>query len=335
MACAAGALSWLAAGCDGWDIRRPFERNAPDVNRAINDIDAGHYESAEATLEAYLGTGACGDAGIGLPDAVRQKPNGSFDLGLALFYMGEKYGKRFGEEEPAGEGPEEQHLAELRGVEIDCALVIVKAIASDPSVPLELRARARYLAGNLEFLRRKYEQAVESYDQALQLIPGLFEEAGGDGIGRDAAWNRAIALRRIQEQKDAGQDSPDADDGSDGSDADDGSDGNDGNDGSDGSDGNDGSDGSNEPDAGNDGGDDKDSGKGDSGSDAGGDAKPDDKGQDADAPQPDPQQQKQPAAPDMQQDNRMLDRLEEAPTYQEQEAKNRAGVRRGRGMEDK
>ena len=55
-----------------------------------------------------------------------------------------------------------------------------------------------------EFLRAKYEEAVKEYDLALTLVPGLFEEAGGDGIGRDAAWNRAIALRRIEEQKDAG-----------------------------------------------------------------------------------------------------------------------------------
>jgi tetratricopeptide (TPR) repeat protein len=331
-------MTWVTAGCSGWDPTSPFERNSPDVNEAMRDLDAGKLESAETTLETYLGTGPCGDAGIGLPDTVRQKPNGSFDLGLTLFYMAEKYGKRFGDEEPPGEGAEEENLAGLRGVEIDCALVIVKAIASDPSVPLELRARARYLAGNLEFLRRKYEQAVEYYDQALQLIPGLYEEAGGDGIGRDAAWNRAIALRRIQEQKDAGQDSPDADDGSDGndgSDAPDGEDAPDGSDGNDGSDGDDGNDGSGEPDAGQDGGDKDDAGKGDAASDAGGDAKPDEKGQDAESPQPDPEAQKQPATPNLQQDDRMLDRLEEAPTYQEQEAKNRAGLRRGRGMEDK
>jgi hypothetical protein len=31
----------------------------------------------------------------------------------------------------------------------------------------------------------------------------------------------------------------------------------------------------------------------------------------------------------------MLDKLEEAPTYQEQEARSRAGLRRGKQMEDK
>src|SRR5262249_52082955 len=153
----------------------------------------------------------------------------------------------------------------------------------DPSVPADLRARAFYLAGNLEFLRRKYEEAVLHYDKALAIIPGLYEEAGGDGIGRDASWNRAIALRRIQDQRDAGNDA--SDDASN-----DAPDGNDGDDGSDGADGNDGA-----PDSGEDGGDnDKpdsgdnkpDSGGSDGGQgDAGGDASPDQQGQDGGQPE--------------------------------------------------
>lgn len=341
-ACAAGGVTSAVTGCSGWDPTSPFERNAPPVDEAIVDLDAGKLESAEEALTSYLGTGPCSDAGIGLPDSVRQKPNGSFDLGLTLFYLAERYGRRFGDEELGDGGPEDQIQDELRSVEIECALVIVKAIAADPSVPLELRARARYLAGNLEFLRRRYEQAVGYYDQALQLIPGLYEEAGGDGIGRDAAWNRAIALRRIQDQKDAGPDAPDADDandGNDGSDAPDSADAPDSEDAPDspdapdGDDGNDGGD-SGPPDAGPDG-NDGDGGKEDAPSDAGSDATPADKGPDSGAPEPDPREQEQPVAPDMQQDDRMLDQLEEAPTYQEQEAKSRAGIRRGRGMEDK
>ena len=69
-----------------------------------------------------------------------------------------------------------------------------------------------YLAGNLEFLRADYESAVKGYDASLELIPGLPVDGGGDGIGRDAAYNRAIALARIQDKKkDAGPDaSPDS-----------------------------------------------------------------------------------------------------------------------------
>src|SRR6185295_5280712 len=146
------------------------------------------------------------------------------------FYLAERFGHRFGDEDQNDGGKVDELLAQQRSSEVDCALLLVKAIAGDVKVPLELRARAHYLAGNLEFLRAKYEEAVKEYDLALTLVPGLFEEAGGDGIGRDAAWNRAIALRRIEEQKDAGNDANDASDGSDASDAPDGSDGSDGGD---------------------------------------------------------------------------------------------------------
>ena len=40
--------------------------------------------------------------------------------------------------------------------------------------------------------------------QALRMAPGMSD--AGDPVGRDAAWNRAIALRRIEDQKDAGND---------------------------------------------------------------------------------------------------------------------------------
>lgn len=344
LACLAGAGTWATTGCNGWDPTSPFERNSPQVNEAIEELDSGRLESAEQILQTYLGTGPCGDAGIGLPDTVRQKPNGSFDLGLTLFHLAERYGRRFGEEEQASDTPEDPAQVEMRNIEIECALVIVKAIAADPSVPAELRARARYLAGNLEFLRKKYEQAVAEYDQALQIVPGLDEEAGGDGIGRDAAWNRAIALRRIQDKKDASQDSPDDADGSDGDDGSDGADapedapdsGPDAPDsGEDGGDGGDGGEDGGPPDAGQDGSQGDGGEQGDAGSDAGGDASPNNDGQDAAAPEPDPSGEKQPASPNRQQDERILDQLEEAPTYQEQEAKNKAGVRRGRVMEDK
>ena len=330
----AGAAMWF--GCTGWDPRKPFERNAPEVDQALRDMDGGQFASAADTLERYLGTGACGDAGIGLPASVREKPNGSYDLGLVLFSLAEHFGKRFGEEPPPGDkkGGDKQGADEAvdprRAADIDCALILVKAIASDTSVPADLRARARYLAGNLEFMRGKYEEAVKLYDEALELVPGVIVDAGGDGVGRDAAWNRAIALLRLAEEKDA--EPPDAGppdasppDGGDDAGDDAGQDG--GNDaGQDGGGqdaGDDGGQGDGGPgDAGQDG---KDGGK-DDGKDAGG-------GDDSGAPQPQPKDQ--PPPKDSQQDERMLDRLEEAPTYQEQEAKARANARRGRTLEDK
>lgn len=320
------AMAGAVAGCSGWDPRSPFEHNAPEVDEALRELDAGRMQPAEATLERYLGLAACSaDAGINLPPSIRQKPNGAFDLGLTLFALGEQFGQRFGDEERAdGGSPREQALAEKRALEVGCALIVVRAIAADPTVPMELRARANYLAGNLEFLLKKYEDAVKAYDEALGLVPGLHAEAGGDAIGRDAAWNRAIALRRQQDQADAGKDAPDSADGSDG---DGGSDAADAGDGSDGSHGDDGGD---KGDAGKDGGDRGDAGK-DGGGRDGGDN--DDGGA---APEPPPPQPATPDSASPQQDSRILEQLEQAPSYQGQEAKQRANARQGRPtMEDK
>jgi hypothetical protein len=193
---------------------------------------------------------------------------------------------------------------------------VVEAIADDPSVTIELRARARYLEGNLAFLDADYEGAVRAYDRALILSPG--QNDAGDAVGRDAAWNRAIALRRIEDKKDAGQDAaPDAPDA--GKDA--------------------------RPDAPQDGGQDAH----DSGQDAADDAKGDsgsspeagsDGGNDGSPPPPspdggaEPDSGNPPPPPSTSEDERMLDQLENAPTLQQEEAK-RAGKKRVRGMADK
>ncbi len=199
MAVGAGAMLHHSFG---WNPREPFMRNAPAVNRAMALMKAGDNESAQKILAEYLGTGECSAEGhLELSDRVRKLPDGSFDLGLTLFNLAEKYGARFGEEEQPGEGGKPAEIDPRRNAEIDCALIVVQAIAADRELAAELRARAAYLAGNLEFLRRKYESAVKQYDDALELVPGIAADAKGDGIGRDAAWNRAIALRRIEEKE--------------------------------------------------------------------------------------------------------------------------------------
>jgi len=287
------AVLTLTLSCK-WDPKKPFERESPVVNEAITLLDAGQAKPAATTLEEYLSTGACAEGNIGAPESLRRLPNGAFDLGLALFKIGESFGRRFGEEEMDG-GADDPN----RRAQIECALRVVRAIAEDVEQPLELRARARYLEGNLLFLGAQYEEAVAAYDKALVLAPGMID--AGDVVGRDAAWNRAIALRRIDDRKDAGQDS--GNDGGDGGDA-----GNDG--------GNDGGDG------GPDGGD---------GGDGGGDGGPPDGGEPPDAAPPPPD-----AAPRSDQDERTLDQLEGAPTLQQEVLKRQAGkTQRGRGMVDK
>jgi tetratricopeptide (TPR) repeat protein len=303
-------LSALVFCACGWNPSRPFDRDSPVVKGAIADLDAGDAGSAASKLEDYLSTGACKEGSIGTPDALKRRADGAFDLGLALFRVGEHYGRRFGEEE-IGAGVDDA-TRERRHAQVECARRLVQAIAEDDALPAELRARARYLEGNLAFLDGAYEAAVRAYDRALVITPADVD--GGDSVARDAAFNRAIALRRIEDQKDAGSDaSRDAsrdgapDPGQDAArgDAD--------------------SDRSN--DAGKDG---ATSGK-EGGSDQGKDAAPppqerdaSDSARDAGAPPP----------PSTNEDERMLDQLENAPTLQQEEAK-RFAKKRVRGMADK
>ncbi len=300
---AAGPAALVA--CSTWNPSRPFEREAPPVNEAIAQLDAGDAATAAATLEEYLSTGACKEGSIGLPESVRRLPNGSFDLGLALFKIGEAYGQRFGDEEIDAGVPDA--VRQKRAAQIACALEIAQNVASDASAPVDLRARARYLEGNLDFLGSDYEAAVRAYDAAIGLSPGWTD--AGDPVGRDAAWNRAIALRRIEDQKDAGHDAaPDGPPGDSGQPSPDAS----------------------SPDGGK-----PDGGGGDSGTppppDGGNDA-----GEDASQPPPPPPDAGPPPPPKETQDDRILDQLENAPTVQEEDAKRRAQThRRVRGMEDK
>jgi hypothetical protein len=323
------AYGWLFVGC-AKQRNELWMRHAPAVDEAIAAYDAGDAGQAVSLLEQYLATGKCEQGNIGTPESVRSKPSAGFDLGLGLFKLGEQYGKRFGEEEvstgDAGKSPEDEAAHEKRSAEVECALRIVRIVAADQTVPLDLRARAFYLAGNLEFLRGDYESAVKGYDASLELIPGSPADAGGDGIGRDAAYNRAIALARIEDKKkDAGPDAPpDAspDSGEPDSGPPDG--------------------GEQKPDGGkddkdkqNDKQDDKQDQK-DAGDDGGKqnqpsepDGGPPDAGQPPE-PKPNPQQQ----SPSQNQDERMLDMLERAPSVQQQDAKNKSLTGRPR-TEDK
>jgi len=322
------ALSSTFIVACGWDPSRPFDRESPQVREAISHLDGGDARSAGDLLEDYLATGACKEGSIGTPPRVRERSNGSFDLGLALFQVAEKYGRRFGDEEIDAGVPIDPALKSQRSEQVDCALKLVRAVGTDPSQPADLRARARYLEGNLLFLNAAYEEAVRAYDAALEIAPGMHDagpiqvtEAGRvynpDLLGRDAAWNRAIALRRIEDKKDAGNDS-----GSDGGDSGNGDSGDDKDKGD-----------SGDKDKGDSGS--KDSGGKDSGDkDSGGD--PDQKKPPEKQPPPKPEEKPEPPPQSRQnQDERMLDQLENAPTVQQETARKQGQKRRVRGMSDK
>jgi len=312
------AFLFLFLGACGWDPSHPFDREAPPVKQAIGALDAGDATAATDLLEQYLSTGACSEGKIGAPETLKKRPNGTFDLGLSLFRLGEAFGRRFGEEEIDAGVTDEQRAK--RSAQIDCAIRIVQAIADDDAQPIDLRARARYLEGNLHFLNGEYEQAVKAYDKALTLAPGMFD--AGDEVGRDAAWNRAIALKRIDDKKNDGGQDGGADSGGDSGQSDGGDAG--GNDAGDAGDSGGGGDAGDGGDSGGAGGNDagQDSGNG---PDGGPDASPQSQNEeDAGAP-----------PPTQTQDDRVLDKLESAPTFQQEVAKKAAQHRAVRGVLDK
>ncbi len=303
---------------------RLFLRNAPEVDQAITlaDADAG---ASLSLLSRYLMTGECEKGNIGTPESFEKKPNAAWDLGAVLFRVAESHGARFEEvglAQSAGATP--QGDVALRGETIDCALRVTAAVALLPEAGRELRARADFLTGNLRFLREEWQEALLAYDRALRLVPGLAADAG-ETLGRDIAFNRALALRNLKEKPppdggtDGGNQPPDA--GHDPSDA-----------------------GDQPPDAGHD-----PSDGGNQPPDAGQDP-PDAGHQPPDAASPSPNDQEKndsepapqpsqnqptppPSSPD--QDERVLDMLEKTPILGEHEAKPGTSARARSGMEDK
>lgn len=335
LASVAGAVVWLGSGCGGWDPQQPFMRNAPEVDEAIRLMDAGDYGNAASVLERYLDTEQCNEGEISVPASARKKPDGTFDLGLVLFHIAEKFGKRFGEEEVLDDGATEPaEIDERKAAHIDCALDVVTAIAGDAAVPAELRARAYYLAGNLEFLRREYEKAVEHYDEALRLVPGIAADADGDPLGRDAAWNRAIALRRLQDN-DAG--APDAEPDAEPDGGGDGEQGDGGGDEQQEQDQSDQGDGSQDAGSGDEQEQEADAG-GSEGQDEEGDEGEDEEEQAADG-EPKPEQGSIAEAGEAEADEArmrsILEELGDAPTYQQEAAKRNGAGKRRRVLEDK
>ncbi len=331
----------LFLGACSWDLGKIFDRDDPQVEHARQALEASAYggdadlTSARRDLEEVLEYRCEGDGGR---DLVIDRPFASLDLGLVIFRISELVGRRFGEEEMGpSTGEEAESVTAARAKELDCAHLLLLKLANDPTTTPAMRLRARYLLGNFEFLSQRYEQSIVEYDRVLVAHPARGIDPAGevgppsddDAVARDAAWNRAIALKRIHD-KDAGSDSgpdADADSGNDGeTDGDAGQDSDGETDAADASD-------SETPDAGQDS--DSGDGNGDTGGDTGNDGKdtggdakndkgdtavdeggPSDSGQDTKAPaspsqQPQPQSSAAPQpAPSGGIDLRELDRLE-------------------------
>jgi Ca-activated chloride channel homolog len=195
--CLLGVWS-TASGCDNAAVDKIFTRHAPQVDEAISALEGQDAGAAERHLTGYLGLAPCRDGSINASAALAERAQASFDLGLALFRIGERFGGRFGED--PGQTEDDPRLLAKRSAEVGCAQSVVQQLVARPSLPVELRAQAYYLLGNLEFLRREYDAAITSYERALGLVPGD-DAPSALPVGRDAAHNRALALRRREENK--------------------------------------------------------------------------------------------------------------------------------------
>lgn len=197
-----------------------FVRESPEVNAAIEALSKQEGDKATQILTEYLETGPCEEGSLGVGERARERQHAAFDLALALSQLAHKDAgaaapssatgpgappgmppsatpPAAGMNGPAAPKPSGQESMLSR---VSCALRLLGPLSIHREFPAALRARSHYLAGNLEMLRTDYEAAIESYDQALLLAPGVSEGAG-DSIGAKIAHNRALALRLLQEQK--------------------------------------------------------------------------------------------------------------------------------------
>jgi|GEM_PF-172492 len=84
--------------------------------------------------------------------------------------------------------------------ELDCALRLLAPLADSESESAALRARALYVMGQVEMKRENFEAAADAYTRGLRFVPAE-PEGQGDAIGRDLAFNRAVALSRALEKE--------------------------------------------------------------------------------------------------------------------------------------
>lgn len=201
-------LALFSLGCG--EVDQIFERKSPLVEEAIAQLQAGEHDAATAKLIDYLETGPCEEGVIGVGDRARTYADAAYDLALSFASATSK--KQDGNPDagappsgappsgalPSGAPPSGAPPAAAPSPELDCALRLLAPIGPNEALPTQLRARSYYLAGNLELSRGQFEAAIAFFDQAILLAPGADD---GDPIGKQIAYNRALALRLLKEEQ--------------------------------------------------------------------------------------------------------------------------------------
>jgi hypothetical protein len=240
------ALLLLAAACSDWRVDRPFDRAAGDVDTASADLNANQVASAKKRLFAFLGHGACVDGKVDLPEATRNSREARYDLALALADLGTAFG---GKAKNAETTSAQEGNAEGNSNDLACAADMAEQLElGEPDVKRRLVLRA--LLGNIRLAEHKEQAAIDAFDAVLREIanpstsfvateaaaksnatksdaavsqvdggthalPKRAEDIDLKQLADDVAFNRALALRALNKDKDGGADggddsSPDA-----------------------------------------------------------------------------------------------------------------------------
>lgn len=206
-------LALLGLGCA--EVDQVFERKSPLVEDAIVRLQAGEHDEATQKLIEYLETGPCEEGVIGVGDRARTYSDAAYDLALSFAAGALASTDKKPQVDPAaalaqgnipgltpqpapGAVDPAAPAAAAPNPELDCALRLLAPIGPNEALPAALRARSYYLAGNLELSRAQFEAAVAFFDQAILLAPGSED---GDPVGKQIAYNRALALRLLKEEQ--------------------------------------------------------------------------------------------------------------------------------------
>jgi hypothetical protein len=180
-----GALAALAVGgvvawSLGWVDRPP-----PPIRSALHALSASQFPEAITALERGAGLGPCTSGSYGTPADDLAEP--------LLVDLAQVQLTRSLAAEPVGAAPPTSKEADLAA---RCARSAAQIIVKNRDFPRSLRARAAAIAGHAAFVLGDDEGAIASYDVVLSLGDG------GREATEDAAWNRSLALKRLQSAND-------------------------------------------------------------------------------------------------------------------------------------